>query len=173
LVAGGGPWVDLLRGGADRFGLDDQAAHWISIRAMSVTARLLHALVPESVFTDDLPALRQRRADKQPSILVFDAERFLREEPAWGGQPLPENWDVTSDSIAARLAAIVEASELAMLKSTVPEGRTGTYAIQSAVEQGYLDAYFAHAAQHLPCIRCINLRCATWQEIRLTRSSTA
>ena len=51
-------------------------------------------------------------------IPVLAPRRFLDEVDARSPDPLPPSWDVTSDTIAARLAVRLGAAELVLLKST-------------------------------------------------------
>lgn len=55
--------------------------------------------------------------------------------------PLPENWDTTSDSLAAWLASLVGAGELVLFKSTAPSSEHLTP--QAWVDQAIVDASFA------------------------------
>jgi hypothetical protein len=96
---------------------------------------------------------------------LFQTEHFLRnEEPRLSSNPLPHNWDVTSDSIAARLAVLACAHELVLLKSSLPRPE----ATRSEMAQaGYVDRYFPQAAVGVPIIRCVNLRPSELPEVRL------
>ena len=109
MIAGGGPWADLLRDSAKRFGLSEPSAHAMCVRAMSVTATLLSDLV-DCECERSFDGLRQRVGN---GVLVFDCQTWLL---AGEAQDLPKSWDVTSDSIAARLAMDLNA-ELVLLKS--------------------------------------------------------
>ena len=53
--------------------------------------------------------------------MIFDPSRFLETiEPTLDGETLPQSWDVTSDSIAARIARLLTCHELVLLKSCLP-----------------------------------------------------
>jgi aspartokinase-like uncharacterized kinase len=157
-VAGGGGWADLIRQADDRFGLSQQAAHWLCIRAMRITARLLAELLPEATLVVELEQLRSCRPRDGPTI--FDPWSFLRSvEPHLPGPRLPESWDVTSDSIAGRLAMVLAADELVLLKSASPGVEVN---IERMVRAGYVDRFFATLAPHLPQVRAVNFRAATF-----------
>jgi aspartokinase-like uncharacterized kinase len=71
---------------------------------------------------------------------VKEGDRSMPDAPA---SDLPENWDTTTDSIAARLAKLVHAQELIILKScSVPDGLTLT----QLSDAGVIDRAFPLAA---------------------------
>jgi aspartokinase-like uncharacterized kinase len=78
---------------------------------------------------------------------------LLAAEAATKFTPLPHSWDVTSDSIAARVAAELQA-ELVLLKSTPPPSDD----LPAAAASGYVDPYFPTAAAGLQSVRFVNLR---------------
>jgi aspartokinase-like uncharacterized kinase len=163
VVVGGGRLADTVRDAFARHELTEEAAHWLCVRLLGVTAELVHRLLPESRLVDrfaDLCADGHRGR-----IVLFQTEHFLRnEEPRLSPSPLPHNWDVTSDSIAARLAALANAKELALLKSGLP----GAEATPSDMAQeGYVDRYFPQAVAGVPAVRCVNLRVEEFPSVRL------
>ena len=150
LVAGGGELAEAIRRADAAHGLGEEAAHWLCVDVLSVTARLLSAIAKVSVVTEgkELPCVC-------PSVCVFDPAPFLRDvEPRQFVNPLPHTWAVTSDSIAARIAESLAASELVLLKSCLP-----------GANSGYVDDYFPVAAASLTHIRCVNLRSSDFEEI--------
>ncbi len=156
LVVGGGPWVEALRETAARFSMEEETAHWLSVQAMELTAKLLDALMPEDVrFVVDFVELRSAISRSRHPPIVFDVGNFLRDvEPDQPGIPLPRNWRVTSDSIAARVAIVLLADELVLFKSTDPPHHTD---VQQLAARGYVDNYFPVAAHGLS-VRFENLR---------------
>ena len=115
----------------------------------SLTARADHVLVtrlaPEAAAALQLVEQRQT----EPPI-VFCPVRFLQQREArFPPHPLPHGWSVTSDSIAARIAGILDAEELVLLKSADPP---------APLQPPYVDEYFVQAAAGLTCVRSINLR---------------
>jgi aspartokinase-like uncharacterized kinase len=158
IVVGGGPFVDELRALDQAHHLGDEACHWLAIRAMSLTARLLHALLGEWKLVTHLNELSE--PDGGPTIV--DPWHFLRsDEASLAGPKLPHSWAVTSDSIAARLASRLAAEELVLLKSCLPPGD-----VRHSTEGPYVDDYFRAAARGL-AVRCVNLRDTDWPERRL------
>lgn len=154
LVVGGGSLADAIRAADRTHGLSVEGAHWLCIRAMSVNAHLAAELLPDAAIAVDTASVRRLCAEGRLAIL--DPWPFIREEePRLSRVPLPSSWDVTSDSIAARLATVLAAAELVLLKSSLPDPGTDLLA---AARCGYLDAFFPHAAAGLPAIRCVDLR---------------
>ena len=157
LVTGGGVWADEVRHLDRTRTLSSESAHWLAVRAMKLTACLLCQLLPRATMTDRfetvLKPFHESRANHHP--VIFECERFLRQvEPHLPRQPLPHGWQVTSDSIAARLAEVTDAEELVLLKSTGPSASTP----QQAANVGTVDAYFPQAAAPLRRVHWVNLR---------------
>jgi aspartokinase-like uncharacterized kinase len=163
LVVGGGRPVDVIRAASELHHLNDEAAHWLSIRAMTINTHLMAALLPGTVPVLSMESMLARR--KELTLALLDAWAFVRDEDARLSQvPLPCSWDVTSDSIAARLASLASASELVLLKSSLPEGALNVHTLANT---GYVDRYLPTAAATLQTIRCVDLRNARFGELVL------
>jgi aspartokinase-like uncharacterized kinase len=161
MLVGGGSLADAIRGAFARHPLGEEAAHWLCIRLLGVTGELVAGLLPEAVLVKRFDELLGERATTR--LAVFEPEQFLRDEAV---DPLPHSWDVTSDSIAARVAARLDAAELVLLKSGRPAGRA---TLQDAADAGYVDRYFPIAAAGLARIRCVDLRSDDFVEVTLPR----
>jgi aspartokinase-like uncharacterized kinase len=77
-------------------------------------------------------------------------------EPKCAGTRLPANWSVTSDAIAARLAIVLAADDLVLLKSIVPPAaRSGTMVdwIAELAALGYVDGSLPMLAAGLSTLR--------------------
>jgi aspartokinase-like uncharacterized kinase len=168
VIVGGGALVEAIRDLDRRLALGEEAAHWLSIQAMGITARLAAALWPEFMLVGQWETLHdQMGASTTP--LIFDAEEFLRRhELVLPGAALPHSWSVTSDSIAARVAESLAADELVLLKPALPH--RSSISLTEAASREYVDSFFPGAAQSLPRIRAVNLRSADWEEIDLVPS---
>jgi len=154
IVVGGGRLADAIRDYDKFHALGETASHWLCLRAMSINAELVAALLPEALLVHSLAELHQIPTATGP--VIFDAWTFLRdEEPKLVAEPLPASWQVTSDSIAARLAEILGGAELVLLKSALPPAKS---TVASAVAAGYVDGYFPIAARRLTRIECVDLR---------------
>lgn len=152
IVTGGGSWVDGVREAATRFALSEEFCHWLCIDLLDQTAQLASQVL-------DLPlAATWQDARKRIACggaFVFAPTRFLKENEAdLDGCPLPHDWSVTTDSIAARIAGLLMADELVLLKSSPPppSGDVETWA-----GADYVDAYFPKACSGLS-VRAVNLR---------------
>jgi aspartokinase-like uncharacterized kinase len=162
LVVGGGKVADVVRELDRDHKLDEFESHWMCIAAMAVNAwRVAEVLSVRVSGAQDLLA-----SPNVYELCVIDPWRFLRDEECHlVAEPLPVGWHVTSDSIAARVAHVMHADELVLLKSCLPvSGDMGDLAAT-----GYVDAYFPHATQSLPRVRCIDLRTHTFDECVVSR----
>ena len=156
LVAGGGAFTDAVRQWDQCFHLPPEKSHWLCIRLLDVSARALALIFPEARFVDRFEELLALTARQSKECLIYSAEEFLqRWEPECAGPHLPADWSVTSDSITARLAHVIQAEELVLLKSADPPCPITT---DRAAQTGFVDRYFPQAAAQLPSVRCVNLR---------------
>ena len=169
IVVGGGRLADAIRDAYAVHSLGEEAAHWLCIRLLGVTAELVAKLLPEAMLLKDFDELLAEAHATR--LVVFDPEQFLREEANLVERfrmreiaALPHSWDVTSDSIAARVAARLDTAELVLLKSHLPSGHA---TLQEAAHAGFVDRYFPIAAAGLARIRCVNLRAENVAEVAL------
>ena len=156
LIAGGGPWVELLRQASKRFDIAEAEAHAMCLQALRVTASLVGHRCNCCV-EDNLSRVQAELScpDAEPVLIAFDVSQHLQIVDAARKDALPKSWKVTSDSIAARIAADLSAQELLVLKSSdCPCDATDFHSLG---EVGYVDPYFATAAQGLN-VRFVNLR---------------
>lgn len=165
LLAGGGSLVDQVRQWHVINPMEDAAAHWMCVDLLTATAQLLHARLPEIPLIEDDHQLRESMGIRGRTI--FGPAKWMRHsEPKLPGTRLPATWEVTSDSIAARLAVVLEAEELVLIKSKLPEnGADGGIRALSAA--GYIDPMLANLVEKSPPIRLVNLRKKTHPELVL------
>lgn len=158
IVAGGGRMADAIRDADHLHRLGESVSHWLCIRVMTIQAELLGALLPEATICRSLAEWRLLQSE----LTILDPWIFLREEePGLSGHMLPESWDVTSDSIAARFASAIGAAELVLLKSALPEPAS---TLSDASAAGYVDAFLPRLADCIPAVRCVNLRAAEFTQ---------
>jgi 5-(aminomethyl)-3-furanmethanol phosphate kinase len=168
LVAGGGAFADLIRTMDQTHALGDHKAHRLAIRSLDLTAELLAALTPGSTVAHWPEDLRACRNLGQVPILA--PWRLLEEVDDRGADPLPASWDVTSDSIAARIAVLLGARRLILLKSV------GLYADidrDEAARAGLIDPMFPAVARQLEVVEIVCLRDAEPERRLLTADRKA
>ncbi len=165
LLAGGGPLVDQVRQWHALCPLEEAAAHWMCVDLLTVSAHLLHARLPEIPLVEDDRLLCQRVGLR--GCTIFGPAVWMRHgEPKLPGTGLPQTWEVTSDSIAARLAIVLGAEELVLMKSALPKnGLDGGIRAFSAA--GCVDPMLARLVEELPPIRLVNLRAKSHTELVL------
>ncbi len=157
LMAGGGPFADAIRDAQAIHGIDDAAAHRLAIDSLGLSARLLGVLLPDVriVSRPGEVAAAARQSRGLPTTLILDVAACFRESPADGPlNMLPASWQVTSDSLAAAVARLLEAGELVLAKSSLP---TAPCDATRLAEIGFVDGYFPRAAAGLR-VRMVNLR---------------
>ncbi|MDQ1274739.1 MAG: 5-(aminomethyl)-3-furanmethanol phosphate kinase [Euryarchaeota archaeon] len=91
IVPGGGIFADAVRRADKKFGLGDDAAHWMAILGMEQYACYLQDK-SHATGTDSITELPQ-------GVSILFPYRLLKAE-----DPLLHSWDVTSDTIAAWVA---------------------------------------------------------------------
>jgi aspartokinase-like uncharacterized kinase len=179
LVVGGGRLADAIRQAQAVHGFDDAAAHRLCLDVMAVTAALACELVSEAKL-----ARRPDEIDRTASggVQVVDVREFL----AASVDPLPESWQVTSDSIAAHLAIFLEAEELVLLKSTLPKSELPKLSDSpdALAAHGMVDDYFPQAVKALLTgaarraggdarVRLVNLRDPRFAEVAVLETPAA
>ena len=162
LVTGAGELADTIRTWQPRFGATDSQSHWLCIELLSITAKILHSGLPEFPLLTHFANLQFAIATggevEQSQTLIFDTQPFLCDiEPTLPPKPLPHNWDVSSDSIAARLAEAIDADELVLLKARPCPDEQNDFAALSA--DHYVDEYFPRIAPRVRKIRLMQLPC--------------
>ncbi|HKD37792.1 MAG TPA: hypothetical protein VKB78_13365 [Pirellulales bacterium] len=168
LVVGGGRLADAVRRWDRIHDLSPSDSHWLAIDTMSVTSRLAAKLLPEAALTDDWSSVSElTQSDKRElALAIFDPAQFLRTvEPTLDGGRIPASWDVTSDSISARIGRLLSAAELVALKSCLPV--KGVATIEQAAKTDYIDRAFPRFAAGIPRIRLVNLRDVDFTEAEI------
>jgi aspartokinase-like uncharacterized kinase len=151
LVPGGGRIVDAIRHLDHSHGLGEEASHWLALRALSLNAHFLADLLQGqsavvSAALEEWPGLWQRG-----TVPILDAYPFALADEA-SADHLLHSWDVTSDSIAARVARVVGARRLVLLKSV---GASDGASRVDLLRQGIVDRFFMRALGHdLSCAKC-------------------
>jgi aspartokinase-like uncharacterized kinase len=152
VIVGGGKAADLVRELDRVHGLGDDRAHRLALHALDLTARIVAAIVPNSEIIDQPETLALALAWQRGRVPVLVPRTFL---DLITTDPLRASWDVTTDSIAARIAVHLNAIELALLKSTpVPPGTDRA----AAARLGLVDPAFPAVSAPIERVTYLNFR---------------
>ncbi|MDR2219966.1 MAG: uridylate kinase [Methylobacillus sp.] len=142
IVPGGGVFAETVRNQQVFGQYSDAAAHTMAILAMEQFGSVLQSLQPDLVAAST--ELEIAECSWQHRTIVWRPHRML-----FADDEIPQNWNVTSDSLAAWLAAKIGADRLVIVKhEPVPEQPLPLKRLQ---EQGIVDGAFKQFAQHLNC----------------------
>lgn len=137
LVPGGGRAADAVRAFDRAQQLGEEAAHWLAVEAMRLNVALLLAVLRHSARAETLQDCFCHW--ERGLVPVLDVYPFLVRDDVKPDH-LPHSWEVTSDSLAARVAVVWRAARLILLKSTpLPAGLNWT----EAGRRGLVDPCFA------------------------------
>jgi aspartokinase-like uncharacterized kinase len=154
LIPGGGDTAEVIRSFHRRHRLSEDLCHWLALRALSLNAYFLAGLLGSAAVVEDpteCPAVWN-----SGRLPVLDPHAFARADEARPGR-LPHTWAVTSDALAARVAACTGARRLVLLKSvTLPAGMSW----EEAARRGHVDEAFPGVLGAAPGleVRAVNLR---------------
>ena len=131
IVPGGGPFADAVRAAQQRWRFSDATAHAMAVTAMGQFGRMLQGLCPDLLIC-------RRVQDIDPALSDGRAVVWVPELDELRGPAIVESWTMTSDSLAAWLAGVLDAGQLLLVKSApVP---AGTLSVPAAVMAGLVDA---------------------------------
>jgi dihydroneopterin aldolase len=136
IVPGGGPFADCVRDAQGYMRFNESAAHRMALLAMEQ-----YAIACASSFADIL------LVSEEAQLRLIGAGRtafWLPSRMALGADDLPENWQVTSDSLAAWLAMRLDASALVVVKSV--DAKSDPIKADALVEHEIVDPLFARFA---------------------------
>ena len=129
LVAGGGRFADAVRKMDCIHTLGEEAAHWAALASLSAPSAILKAMLAKYEI---------------PKRLEFiDCLEFARSDDD-KPMSLPHTWQVTTDSLAARIAMTYGCQRLVLLKSLDVPNDT---AWEVAAKNGWVDDYFPTIAR--------------------------
>ena len=107
VVPGGGEFADTVRKFDRVYGLSDTVSHKLAILAMDQYGFFLADITPNSYVSYSLDEVRNSAEGTLPILLP--SQQLFREDP------LEHSWDVTSDSIAAYVASLLDAEKLLLV----------------------------------------------------------
>jgi (4-(4-[2-(gamma-L-glutamylamino)ethyl]phenoxymethyl)furan-2-yl)methanamine synthase len=106
---GGGPFADIVRDIDGKMGLSPSSAHWMAILAMDQYAHVLAEQIADAEIVDGSAGIA--KVHERGGIPVLAPHRWLK-----SADELPHTWSVTSDSLAAYIAALLGAHRLVVIK---------------------------------------------------------
>ncbi|MEX6506610.1 amino acid kinase [Jiella sp. M17.18] len=109
VVPGGGPFADTVRRYQRQIGYDDDAAHEMAILAMEQFGCALVSLGSRMVKARDIAAIHQAIGSGLIPV-------WMPRDTALGAPEIAHDWTVTSDSLAAWLAAQLPEARLCLFK---------------------------------------------------------
>lgn len=162
IIPGGGMFADSVRKMDQVHQLDPLASHHLALDAMHLSASLIAALLTQPVVSDltsQQTSLQQWKTTQgEPSLQVWDvidSWNTLLPEIEMTCGPIPSDWRLTSDSIAAALAAHWDAEEMILVKSI---DRPYDVSWDDLANAGAVDEVFPQVAPHVHRIDWVNLR---------------
>lgn len=150
LVVGGGSAADLVRDWDRRHQLGETRSHWLALDALELTSRLLVHLWP---ITQIASVAAIDACWQLKRIPVIQARDWF-ELAALNSIPSPpQNWDTTTDTIAAWIASLSRSESLWLLKSV---DRPNSWA--EATQRSLVDPNFTSWLSANVSVQWINLR---------------
>jgi len=109
IVPGGGPFADTVREMYRLYNLSETAAHWMAILAIDQYGLFLSNLSENAVTVSSIDTAK-KIASKNKLVIILPFCMLYEKDP------LEHSWDITSDSIAAYIASLINAESLILLK---------------------------------------------------------
>jgi aspartokinase-like uncharacterized kinase len=156
LVPGGGAVTDVVRDLDRCHGLGEATGHDLALRSLTMNAWFLAALLSRTAI-GSVAVCNPCSSPLTDRVSLLDAHAFWVSDARVNPGALLACWDATSDSVAARAAVVLDASELVLLKSvTIAE----PYDWTEAARLGTVDPVFCRILESSLQlrIRAVNLR---------------
>ena len=103
IILGGGEFANLIRKYDSEIGFSEQVNHWTAIDCMDIIAKLVNDKVESTKLAFSIE--EAEKISDEGFTPIFVVSDFLKRE-----DPFECSWDVTSDSIAAYVAHILNAN---------------------------------------------------------------
>jgi aspartokinase-like uncharacterized kinase len=142
IVPGGGLFADAVRDAQTKTGMDDATAHQLAVVAMDQYATLMTSLNADLVMVASELEIAEHGC--QHRAIVWKPSSMVLAD-----KDLPMSWDLSSDSLAAWLAAKLNAKHLVVVKS-MPMNRAETVDIKDLIFERAVDAYFGEYIANQP-----------------------
>ena len=135
IVPGGGIFADAVRDAQKLSNISDVTAHQLALKAMDQFGLLLAGMNAELVTASSELEIAERGWQHR-CIVWLPSQMVLADDE------IPQNWEVTSDSLSAWLANKLNAKQLILVKSKSLNDYPNTISVQTLVEDGLVDAQF-------------------------------
>ena len=146
VVPGGSVFADAVRNAQQISGINDAVAHKLALLAMDQYGLLLAGLHADFVTASSELEISERSWQHRP-IIWLPSKMVLYDEK------IPQNWDVTSDSLSAWLATKLGAKYLVLVKSKSLEPAQNVMTLNDLAAYSHsdlLDAQFEDFAHGQP-----------------------
>ncbi len=137
LVPGGAVFADAVREAQQKTHINDSVAHRLALLAMDQFGLLMQGLVPDLVTASS--ELEIAECGWQHRGIVW-----LPSKMALADETIPQNWQVTSDSLSAWLANQLKAEHLILVKSKALDDykKITNNSVMQLCKDELLDAHF-------------------------------
>lgn len=139
IVPGGGPFADAVREAQQHQPFDDAAAHRMALLAMEQYGVMLAALQPELMTANSVEGMEALLSANKVAVWMPSAMALACTD-------LPCTWELTSDSLAAWLAAEIGAEMLVLVKSVQMERQIS---IEEMQDRSWVDPLFVEYTREL------------------------
>lgn len=137
IVPGGGVFADAVREAQKITKISDACAHRLAVLAMDQFGLLLADMNPLLATASSEMEIDERTWQHRGIV-------WLPSRMVLADKKIPQNWSVTSDSLAAWLAHKLGALHLVLVKSDKPEGKK--LCLKTITEDGLVDEVFGDYA---------------------------
>ncbi len=139
IVPGGGVFADAVRADQGRLSYSDKAAHTMAMLAMHQSAIAMSDLAPRLQPIENLAEIEiALKSDRIPVWMPLKV--------AGQDHDIPQDWTITSDGLAARLAQYLNVGHVVLVKPAAPSAVVSAADLASA---GVVDQWFAENAERL------------------------
>jgi aspartokinase-like uncharacterized kinase len=135
IVPGGGVFADAVREAQQASNVSDAVAHELALLAMDQFGLLLAGMNPALATARSELEIAERGWQHRGII-------WLPSAMALADSSIPQNWQVSSDSLSAWLAAKLGATQLIIVKSKALTGYANPVHVQTLVDDDVLDPQF-------------------------------
>ena len=139
IVPGGGPFADQVRHSQAHWKFDDATAHRMALLAMEQYGLMMSGLCSEIKTARNLSEIESLLQSDHSCI-------WLPYEMTYDDKAIPENWEMTSDSLAAWLANLLNPEKLILIKSV--KCKEQNLNVLTAVERKWIDPLFPEMIKH-------------------------